>query len=157
MPWSQLSWHKTHKRHKSKGHFTSLEVCCYGIDLGRRIVKFNQSENSISRILTNESAPIWYLNWPGPVRQQGRWWDLSGERRCIWCWWRPGGPAGQAGTSPAPSGGVSQTETGGGGSSKVAATWPPPVTGEDLMGSDISSSSSSSSHHPSNQHIITNH
>ena len=34
-----------------------LEVCCYGIDIGASIVRFNQSENSNSRIWTNESAP----------------------------------------------------------------------------------------------------
>ena len=34
---------------------TSLDVCCYGIDLGASIVRFNQSEHGIS---TNESAPL---------------------------------------------------------------------------------------------------
>ena len=33
-------------------------VCCYGIDLGARIVRLNQVEQSISRIWTNESAPL---------------------------------------------------------------------------------------------------
>ena len=42
------------------GHFTSLEVCCYGIDLGASIVMLNQSEHSISTISTNESAPLWF-------------------------------------------------------------------------------------------------
>ena len=41
------------------GHFACLEVCCYGIDIGANIVRFNQSEHMISTISTNESAPLW--------------------------------------------------------------------------------------------------
>ena len=32
--------------------------CCYGIDLGASIVRFHQSEHSISRIWTNESGAL---------------------------------------------------------------------------------------------------
>ena len=31
----------------SRSQITCLEVCCYGIDLGTSIVRFNQSEQSI--------------------------------------------------------------------------------------------------------------
>lgn len=40
------------------GHFTCLELCLYGIDLGASIVKFSQSEHSISAIWTNESGAL---------------------------------------------------------------------------------------------------
>ena len=39
---------KITKRHKKTLVGTCLEVCCYGIDLGASIVRFNQSEHSIS-------------------------------------------------------------------------------------------------------------
>ena len=48
---------------------------CYGIDLGTSIVSFNQWENSVWRIWTNESAPLWAQEpetLPHPQEQPGQ-------------------------------------------------------------------------------------
>ena len=42
-------------------HFTCIEVCCYGIDLGTSIVRFSQSEHSIW-CLCLWSDGLWTLN-----------------------------------------------------------------------------------------------
>ena len=46
---SFLSVHGSHLScyNNTRGYFTYLEVCCYGIDLGASIVMFHQSEHSI--------------------------------------------------------------------------------------------------------------
>ena len=43
-----ITTHRKALNAPSRGHFSCLEVCCYGIDLGTSIVMFNQSDPSIS-------------------------------------------------------------------------------------------------------------
>ena len=62
-----ISWFfMAYMRHNN----TAEELCCYGIDLGTSIVKFNQWKQSISRIPTNESAPLWRSSIPGYQARQ---------------------------------------------------------------------------------------
>ena len=51
LPFTVSLWHKdayekffpitTHRKSFSRGHFTCFEMCCFGIDLGASIVRFN--------------------------------------------------------------------------------------------------------------------
>ena len=40
-----ITTHMKAQNARNRGHFTCLEVCCYGIDLDASIVRFNQSTN----------------------------------------------------------------------------------------------------------------
>ena len=57
---SHLSCHNNTPKGTKWGHFTCLEVCCYGIDLGASIIrKGSTNQSTVSGgIWTNESAPF---------------------------------------------------------------------------------------------------
>ena len=55
-PCMEATYHAIAITTQRKAQNVCLEVCCYGIDFGTSIVRLNQSEESIWRFWTNESA-----------------------------------------------------------------------------------------------------
>ena len=97
----------THHAITTHWHFTCLEVCCYGIDLGASIVRFHQSEHSISFDLDQwecstlpdiaphtrraSSPACWSRQYRRLLSQTDRtrllsWWWGTSSTWWWWCW-----------------------------------------------------------------------
>ena len=54
-----ITTHRMAQNATRREHFTCLEVCCYGIDLGASIVKSSTNQSTVSGgTWTNESGPL---------------------------------------------------------------------------------------------------